>query len=84
MNRKELMNSIKHLNWKRTPHSNVLRCDSGKCPITAAYRIKFNKDISNFAWDRAASELGIEYEIAREIVREADCRVVPELEKTNG
>lgn len=88
MTREELMTLIKPLKWSRNAPPGLnrgqLRCEKGDCPLAAAYRIKFGVGIANWAWRKAADELGLDRNEAENIVREADFSKVPELESTNA
>lgn len=84
MTREELMALVKSLKWTRgdprVKFLSQLRCTNGDCPLAAAYRIKFGIAIPNWAWRKAADELGIDRNEAEIIVREADYSIIPELE----
>lgn len=88
MTREELMALVKLLKWERRILPGLakgqLRCEKGDCPLAAAYRIKFGVGIPNWAWRKAADELGLDRLEAEIIVREADYSKVPELESTNA
>lgn len=73
MTRQELIELIKHKKWSRK--SGVLRCEKGDCPIIAAFNIKFpdlDSFYDNVSWSYAAEVLGLSFDDARNIVREAD------------
>jgi hypothetical protein len=84
MTRQELMNSIKHLPWKRNWFG-ALRCSSGDCPIMAAYRIQFPqlaRPGSNSQFYSAGQTLGLSDDEINAIVSAADSSIqrIPELE----
>jgi hypothetical protein len=71
MTRKQLMDSIKDLPWKR--EDGYLRCATGDCPIVAAHRKMFPElYVSNGGWVLAAQRLKLSFEEAQEIVKQAD------------
>jgi hypothetical protein len=83
MTKEQLLDSIKHLTWSR--HYSIglwpgmLRCAKGDCPLIAAYQIyRFhnpwlpNLSSNNYHWSIVAKYLGIDIEVARELVRQAD------------